>query len=829
MSQSNWRVKVDKKFEAFTYFITTHKIKTLFILLFFIIALASNIPKITIDTSTEGFLYKDDPQIVAYDAFRNQFGRDEKIIIAIKSPDIFNKAFLKKLFALHDEIKNTLPYVKSVDSLKNARVTTGDQERLIVEDLFPSGIPQDEKRLQSIKAYAQKSDIYKNMYLNEEANFTTILITTQTYSSIGEKKSTDSEHEDLEGGFDEDLSEGFDEGEEPQAASQDFITAKETNELINKLKPLLKKYQSDDFKIYTAGSPIVTQSLQETLMKDMAKFIFLVIFTIGALLYFMFKRPSGIILPLILVAMSLAATAGSMALLGYPITSMTQILPSLLLAVGVGASVHLLAVFYKKFDHTHDKQASIAYAMGHSGLAIVMTSLTTAASLSSFMISDIAPVASLGMFASIGVLIELVMTLVFIPVMLSLLPLKPKKEGSDSHKLLDGVMLWIADVSIRYKKSITALSLIILVGSLGFISQMHFSHNPLQWFKEGNPIRVNTETIDHEMRGSISIEVVLDTKKENGIYDPKFLNTLESMEHKVLNYKDKHLFIGKITSVDDLLKEINKALHENRDAFYTIPQDKELIAQEFVLFENSGSDDLEDIVDSRFSKTRMSIKAPWIDSTEYVHVITFIKTELHKAFGDDIDISVTGMIPILASTITQSISSSIDSYLIAFSVIGLLMIILIGSFKLGFLSMLPNLTPIMFGVAFMGLFHIPIDLFTVLIGAIAIGLVVDDTIHYMHNFKRYYIIHGDVDEAIRLTLMSSGRAIFITSIVLSAGFFVFMFASMNNLFNFGLVTGVTVLVAMLTNLFLSGSLMKLFIKEHECLDENSCPPNSIKG
>ena len=120
--------------------------------------------------------------------------------------------------------------------------------------------------------------------------------------------------------------------------------------------------------------------------------------------------------------------------------------------------------------------------------------------------------------------------------------------------------------------------------------------------------------------------------------------------------------------------------------------------------------------------------------------------------------------------------------------------------------MIPNLTPIMFAVAFMVIFDLPLDMFTILIGAIAIGMVVDDTIHYMHNFKRYYIIHNDVDEAIRRTLHTSGRAILITSIVLSSGFLVFMFASMNNLFNFGLITGVTVIVAMITNLTLAGAL-----------------------
>ena len=509
--------------------------------------------------------------------------------------------------------------------------------------------------------------------------------------------------------------------------------------------------------------------------------------------------------------LTLLATIGSMAYFGYPITSMTQILPSLLLAVAIGDSIHILTIFYHKYDESKDKKASIIYAIGHSGLAVAMTSFTTAASLASFAISDIAPVAALGIFSAIGVSLALLLTLVFIPAILSIIPISHRHDDEDNF--LDSFMLSIANFSTQHYKGISLSALVVIVGSLLLSAQMQFSHNPLHWFKKDNIVRTNTETIDKELRGSISIEVVLDTHKENGVYNPDFLNTLESVTKEIYTYKGENYFIGKIVSINDVLKEIHMALNENRKEFYLIPQDKDLIAQEFLLFENSGSDDLEEIVDSQFSKTRLSIKAPWVDSVEYVELIDELQSLLERKFGDMATISVTGTLPILSTTITKSIESSIESYIIAFIVIGILMIALIGSVKLGLLSMIPNLTPIMFGVAFMVLFDLPLDMFTILIGAIAIGMVVDDTIHYMHNFKRYLALHNDVDEAVRLTLHSTGRAILITSIVLSSGFLVFMFASMTNLFNFGLITGVTVLVAMITNLTLTGALMKLVSKK----------------
>ncbi len=442
-----------------------------------------------------------------------------------------------------------------------------------------------------------------------------------------------------------------------------------------------------------------------------------------------------------------------------------------------------------------------------------MTSITTAASLASFSFSDIAPVANLGIFSALGVSYQLILTLIFLPALISLLPIKAKQHSVDEKPmLLDRVVHNLGVVSITYPKTIVSIAALIIVVSLTLASTLQFSHNPLHWFAPDNEVRINTETIDKELKGSITIEVVLDTQKENGVYEPDFLNTIEEVTEVIYTFKGDNYFIGKIVSINDVIKEINKALNENKQSEYIIPQDKDLIAQEFLLFENSGSDDLEDIVDSQFSKTRLSIKAPWVDSVEYVALMDDLESLLNDAFKDTATVSITGTLPILADTITKSIESTIESYFIAFGVIAILMIILLGSFKLGLLSMFPNLTPIMIGIAFMVVFDMPLDMFTILIGAIAIGMVVDDTIHFMHNFSRYYSQTNNVDEAILLTINSTGRAIFITSIVLSSGFLVFMFASMTNLYNFGLITGVVVLMAMASDLILVGAMMKLIIK-----------------
>jgi len=318
MEKKDWRIRSEEKFYRFSDVIYENKFKTLFAVLAMVAFLASNLPNITFDTSTEGFLYKDDPQILAYNDFRNQFGRDEKIIIALKTKDVFERSFLKKLFALHDDIEQHAPYINDVSSLKNARKTTGNEDELVVEDLFEDGMPVDEKQLAAIKKFALSNPIYENLYLSEDASFTTIMITTQTYTSIGVV--AESESEMLESGFDDTDFDGmgFDESpatgdaapaeNNPPAEEREFINVLETNELIAVIENILKKYQGDDVEIYIAGSPIVTKNLQASLISDMSTFILYVIIIIAILLMVMFKRVSGILLPLSVVVLTLLST-----------------------------------------------------------------------------------------------------------------------------------------------------------------------------------------------------------------------------------------------------------------------------------------------------------------------------------------------------------------------------------------------------------------------------------------------------------------------------------------------------------------------------------------
>jgi len=510
------------------------------------------------------------------------------------------------------------------------------------------------------------------------------------------------------------------------------------------------------------------------------------------------------------VLLSLLSTISIMAITGTAIKVPTQILPSFLLAVGVGTSVHILAIFFHHFQQHRDKRQGNVYAMGHSGLAIVMTNITTATGLMSFSTADVAPIADLGIFAGIGVLLAFFYTVTLLPALLAIVPLKKNpllaslSNGNGMDRFLDAV----ARFATTRPLAILIVSGVVIIGSAIAATGIKFSHYPLMWFHPSNPIRVATTTIDRELRGSMNLEIVIDTHEENGLYAPDFLKRLDAgaSHMETLVYGD--VFIGKAWSLPTILKEIHQALNENRPDYYAIPEDRDLIAQEFLLFENSGSDDLEDVVDSQFSKVRLTLKAPFTDAVKYSRLIEDAVIYFQNQFPEA-TIVTTGMIPLLAQTFANSIYSLAKSYITALVVISILMVVLIGRLRIGLLSMVPNLAPILVTMGVIYLFKFPMDLFTMLVASIAIGLAVDDTIHFMHNYRRYYEQSKDPVDAVHRTLRSAGRAMLVTTIVLTIGFFVLAFSKLTNIRNFGILTGFTIIMALLADYLLAPALMVL--------------------
>ncbi len=801
---TSFKKNIESGFENFGEFLYRFRRPLLVILFLIALITVRQIPKLTFDMSDEGFLHPDDPILQTYFDFRNQFGRDDLIVFAVKG-DVFSQPFLKKLSKLHKTLEDNVPHVDEITSMVNARNTRGVEGGLIVEDLLEKW-PQDPEQLEELRQRVMANPLYRDRLISDDGTLTTVLIQTDVYGET-------IDNADILDGFDEFA--GFDDADMSNPINDPvpepvYLSEQQKGKLIMAATKIAANFHAPDFQIHIAGSPIITHTVKKTMRQDMKLFLRLALLTIAVSLFIMFRRVSAVLLPIVVVILSLTATLALMVLNGTAFKMPTMILPSFILAVGVGDSVHILTIFFQHFNKYHIKKDAIVHALGHSGLPVVMTSLTTAAGLASFAVAKIAPVADLGIFAAIGVMLAMVFSIVFLPVLLALVPLKQKSTvqtpGSDR---MTNLMNFLTDFSTSRSKSIVVVCVVIMAFSILGLSKIRFSHDILTWLPDKLPVRQATQTIDATLKGSVTLDIVLDTGRENGLYDPVILNKIEQFSRELEADEQSLISVGKVMSVSDILKEIHQALHENRADYYGIPQNKKLIPQEFLLFENSGSDDLEDVVDSRFQLARITIKVPWQDAMHYVPFIADVEKRAKTIFGSDADITVTGIMSLFGRIIYASIYSAGQSYLIAFAVITIMMIFLIGNIRLGLLCMFPNLAPIVITMGLMGWLSIPVNMFTMLIGSIAIGIAVDDTVHFAYNFRRYFSIHGDAVSAIRQTLQSAGRAMLATTVILSIGFFIFMFASMQNFFYFGLLTGTALLLALAADFLLAPALFTL--------------------
>lgn len=803
------RDQLEAGFERWGHFVFGHARPTLAIALLVSLGFASQLPKLRIDGSAEAFLHETDPVRVTSDAYQAQFGRDNIILIAVQAPEIFDLHFLETLRALHEDLESQAPQIQDITSLVNARYTHGSEDELIVEDLLEEW-PKNETDLAELQARVLSNPLYRNWLISADGRLTTVTIELDTYSSLDAGI-------DALSGFED--SEGFD-GQ--NGGERSFLTGEEIFAIVETVQAVIAPYNSPDFKLHMTGAPVFTATLMTAMQRDILLFVSLSVAMNALLLFILFRRLSGVILPLVVVVLSVVCTVGTMAIMGITITLPIQVLPAFLLVVGVCASVHLLTHFLRAVESGSGREMAIAHSLRHSGLAILMTSLTTAGGLVSLASADLAPVMHFGIFGPLGVVFALLFTLTLLPALLTLIPLRRREQHNARPRmtLLDRFLLGCGATATRRPRAVLLATVGLLVIGLVGALRLKFSFHDMMWLPKATPVRMATEFVDRELQGSMTLEIQLESGAENGFHNPELLARLDELQRYTESLERGQLSIGKSVSLADILKEINQALNENRAEHYSIPRNERLIAQEFLLFENAGSDDLENFVDSQFSTAGVMLRIPLVDGIYLKPFIDEVEAEFQKVLGERIKVTMTGGAVVSARTFYAIIFSMAKSYTIAFLVVTPLMMLFLGSLRAGLISMLPNLTPLVLTLGLMGWLDFRLHFSTMMIGAMVLGIAVDDTIHFMHGFRRDYRRSGDPEAATRHTLETTGRAMLFTSIILCAGFLVYLFATMGNLRELGVFTGFAIATAFLADVLLAPALMVVFRRQ---LPAPECP------
>lgn len=767
--------------------------------------LATGLPRLRMETSFESYLPKNNPALEIYERFRGEFGSGERVVILLRPAEMFDPHFLAELVLLHDALEERLPYLDDVTSLVNARHLVGGEGTLTAEGLLDD-VPQDEAGLERLRAKLEDNALYENIIVSQSRAETAIVIELD-----GSYEETDAGDELLMPN-DAPFSSGF--AEAPIGG--ELLSTEQARRLVRALEEVLSDHAPESTEVFVAGTPVLAHRLGAMLTRDIAVFIGASLCLTALLLAALFGNAWAMIHPLLVVVLSVVGTLGGMGLAGLPLTAVTEVLPSLLITIGVGDAIHIQSMYYKQRELGAAKNDAIVGAMGHSGLAVLLTSVTTAASMAAFQTADLQPIIDLGRAAPFGIMLAFLLSVTLLPVLLASSEMGAGAGGvgrARRARAFDRVLVGLGRVGTRRPLLVVCVVLALSVLGAAGAMRLRFSQDDLKWLPADDPLRIATEQLNTSMGGAEPFELHVKLGPGRDLREPAIVAALSEIQRGVSGIRSGPVEVAKVLSLGDVLEETHRVLRDPDDPS-PWPDSRAAVSQELLLFEAAAPDDLERLVDARWQQTRLAISVPFVDALYYPNFARDAAelashTLGERGLGDAVQVIPTGLLTLAGETFELLFVSMVRSYLIGFAVIALLMLLLIGNLRLGLMSWLPNVVPILLVLGLMGWIDAPLDISSMLVGGILIGVVVDDTIHFAHTFARYREEMDCSLRAIRATLETTGRAMLITSTVLSLGFLTFAGASLSNVADFGLFCGAGVILAFLADIVVLPALVSL--------------------
>jgi predicted RND superfamily exporter protein len=719
--------------------------------------------KLSAEFTHKGFFHDDDPLLLRFEAFERQFGNDDALVIAVHSPSgVFDVDSAKLLTELTEETW-LINEVIRVESLANYQWVHAEGDDILVEPFFPDEGPVTQELLTARKAIALKHETLPDYLVSKDAK------TAMIFASIkpGIKAPPNAE------------------------------------EIVLMTREMLKKFHRGDHQFYVTGNPAVTYAFKEATQTDMQTIIPRVFLMTILLLLALLRKISGVFVALLVVLLSIMGAMGLSGHLGIQITNLTSVLPQILIAIGIADAVHILVTFYRAMLHGKVRKDAAYYSLTKNFLPTLLTSLTTAVGFFSFATADLKPMSGLGILAGSGALLAWLVTYLVLGSLMFLLPIKAKVRPEASidrqRKLVVNFTSKLHGFRVPIVVGYTVLvALCIYAGTKNTVNS-----DPFKYFTPEFPIRIANEFVEANVGGARGIDLVVDAGKEEGIKDPEFLAKVEKFQ----SWIDDQPRVTRSVSVVDILKHMNRALHGGKQEEFKLPTERDKISQELFLYTMSLPQgmDINDRVTLKNDALRITVLWTLQTSNEVVKAIDTISKQ-GEVMG--LNVKATGKNMLYQSMNGYVVKSFLVSITAAVIIISMLLVMFLGSFKIGMLAMIPNAIPLLIGGAILWLLGQPLDIGTVLVASVCLGIAVDDTIHVLANYNRYRSHGMGPRESIEEVLHHTAPALITTSLILVMAFGTFAFATFVPNLYFGVLTALILAVALITDLtFLPALLM----------------------
>ena len=820
---------------------------------------------VKIDMTLDSFFQDDDPTKLEMNRFRSLFGSDEVayVIYKARDGDVFSEKSLRLVREIQEELlhyrlylsageMSPLDHITDVKTILNVSFMEAGEDSLISRNFIGDIIPQTNEEREKIRKAALEHPDYPLLYISENTEYGAIIIRTDFGTKIkGEPysapyrddfaESTQEHTNNTENiGFEEFESEeeAFDVGSENVAVIElgqtgglpEFETPgmPDYAEFMRVLNAKLGQAKfSEHLEFHPVGNPPLMAFFNDVIVEEIGLVSALSIVLIAVVLWILFRSFSAVVWPLVIIIVTLLWVVG---LIGWTVETMSMMLNIiifLVLAIGVADTVHILSGYLFFRNHGESHEEALRSVFRKTALACMLTSITTMIGMFSLLLVPIKPIQSFGLFSGIGVFIAFLLTVFVLPLMLDLwspyaknpkasLTKKKHRLDDDGQRMhfVQSILRKVEPLSYRFPLAVT-LSFVLAAVILAYgITKVKIDTNMVNIIKEGQPMRTTYNLVDRFMGGSGSAEILVNTGKIDGLKDPRILNAMDDLQIFVKN-EFPHL-VTKSTSLVNISKDSFKALNEGQDSMYVIPDDPGILANTLFMFNNANPKERRRMVTDDYSLGRISVNLRNSGSQEYNDMIFRIHNFADRRFAElksdypKLKVRVTGTLAML-SQMTDYISwSQVRSFGLALIVISLLLLLVFSSYRAGMVALLPNIFPVLTIFGIMGYLEISLDTDTLLVAPITIGIAVDDTIHFLTNYRAEVSKHGNIKEGIIKTFRETGQAITFTSIILSIGFLIFLMSSHQGLSNFGIMSAIAFFTALLADLFLLPSMCLLF-------------------
>ena len=706
---------------------------------------AWQLPKLSFKTSIYDLQIENLPDSIQYNNFKKLFGSDEIIRVVIKTDNVFDPITFPKIAQLAEAAAKIegIRRVISLPGIKKAVDVSGDWS------------------MEKFYAVVSKAELFRKNLISSDSKTTalTLVLTNEADSAS----------------------------------------------VIQRVDRMLAEAPKD-LRLYQIGMPLVSEALARFTKTDFFRLPPLTFLLIALILLYLFRKPIYILIPLVCIGIALIWTFGLMAYLNIPLSMLTMIVPVFLIAVGTAYCLHIVSEYLNCISEADSPFETARLTTTNMALPTLLTVLTTIVALGSLLANRIAAIQELAVFSCFGMIGILIVVLTFLPALLSLLPLpqKSKRERTVSKPFFERFIDKIVDLNLnRQKIVLTVIGFMVFVCLVG-ITRIRVETNPVGYLKEGAAVKQHFIDIYQNLSGSFPINIAMKGP------DAEFFENSNNLADiaRLQAFLDTLTGVDKTLSFADYLKLVNYALNRFEPDYYRLPEEGFEVRMLLNNFKTILGDDVYNrFMSADLTQTNILLLTHISSSRKFLELREKTLAFVKQNFSRDLAWEVTGLGMVIAAGSHQLTIGQIKSLSITLILVFGIMFILFMSMKVGLIAMLPNLFPIVINFGIMGWLGIELSMVTSLIASIAIGLAVDDTIHYLVRYNREFKKDLNDQRAIRDTIRHVGRPITFTTLTICAGFSIFLFSNFKPTAIFGILMVITSLSALIGDLILLPSLI----------------------